>query len=359
MQSMNVLPYTVLIVDADTTIRTSMADVLSSLCFTQEATSVEEARALLDMVPVHVLLTRDQLPDGDGVALCAFTTERLPETIRILYGHAPTLERAMTAINQGQVWRYLDAQWDSDLIFRTAKQAIDLYNSHASNSMLIEQLRTANEVLVRKVEQRTRELVALGEDLRIALDQMQALVATDELTGLSNRRVMIERLTELFRQARRYQTPLTCLVCDFAQFKNFNAEYGTDKGDAVLQEAAHRLATHIRDVDILGRAGGDEFVLILPHTNSAQARVVAERLYQVLANTPYQVTGVTSTFTVHIGIAEITTSVADAAELYSRAVEAEHTARVMAVSPSISIYPDPENADPAMLTAGSGRRTGE
>ncbi|HEX2950530.1 MAG TPA: diguanylate cyclase [Armatimonadota bacterium] len=354
--SIEQLPYTILVVEPDATRRGQTQDRLSTLCFTQEAVSIEDAKELFKIVPVHIVLVHDSLPDGDGVDLCSWIADVFPDTVRVLYGTSPDVAKTLKAINDGHVRFYLTGDCEIESIFGIAEKALATYSVSAANAAMIEQLRSANHLLERKVEQSTRELVALNEELRIVLDEMQTLTVMDEQTGLYNRRAMLDKLDEAFRQSARYKTSLSCLICDIADFKQVNDTYGTDDCDELLHEMAIRIRGSIRDVDLACRAGGDEFLVILPHTNSAQAHIVAERLYRMLVDRPYTAGNREIAVKLNFGIAQVTSSVRNAATLFKRAEEAETGARHADRPLPINIYPDEENASPDTVAPNTGRR---
>lgn len=99
----------------------------------------------------------------------------------------------------------------------------------------------------------------------------------DELTGISNRRHWENCVLTSLQQARRYKHAGSLLVIDLDKFKSINDTYGHQAGDTVLKEAAQRLKAAIREIDILGRYGGEEFCIWLPETEPESAKIVAER----------------------------------------------------------------------------------
>jgi len=108
--------------------------------------------------------------------------------------------------------------------------------------------------------------------------EVTRLAATDFLTGLLNRRFFMERLeTEISRSARE-STNLSVIIADIDYFKRVNDTWGHQAGDLVLREFARCLTTQCRSYDFIGRYGGEEFIVCLPRTNSAQAAAVAERM---------------------------------------------------------------------------------
>ncbi len=130
-------------------------------------------------------------------------------------------------------------------------------------------------------------LVAPRSELADALERIRQLATRDELTGLPNRRAVQEALlAETTRQARLGQ-PLALVMIDLDRFKDVNDRHGHKAGDLVLRGFAERAATVLRGVDLLGRWGGEEFLLMLPDTPVAQAAACVERLREQLERTPF------------------------------------------------------------------------
>ena len=119
--------------------------------------------------------------------------------------------------------------------------------------------------------QRERELSAANA-------QLQVLSSTDALTGAANRRSLEERLHEMWEHSQRLNEPLALVMCDIDHFKRVNDEYGHQVGDVVLQQFARVIQAEAREIDRLGRYGGEEFVLLLPGTVLDAAVTFAERI---------------------------------------------------------------------------------
>ena len=115
-------------------------------------------------------------------------------------------------------------------------------------------------------------------------DEVVAAARYDALTRLANRRHFTKRLDEEFERARRYDTPLSLLVCDLDDFKRLNDTHGHAFGDQVLRRVAEALQAGVRrNVDLVGRYGGEEMVVLLPHTDAEAAYTVAEKLRAAVA----------------------------------------------------------------------------
>ncbi|MDX1499689.1 MAG: DUF484 family protein [Woeseiaceae bacterium] len=111
---------------------------------------------------------------------------------------------------------------------------------------------------------------------------------TDVLTGWNNRRYLQVRLKEELARARRDDTRLVCLMLDIDHFKRINDTWGHAAGDEVLREIAGRIDAQVRASDVAARYGGEEFVVLMPHTDDASGRLLAERIREAVAARPFQ-----------------------------------------------------------------------
>lgn len=114
-------------------------------------------------------------------------------------------------------------------------------------------------------------------------DLLAELATTDPLTGLANRRQLDDALDRMAAEAKRYHQPLSVVLVDLDHFKAVNDEHGHEMGDLVLVEAAARLAGAVRAADLAGRWGGEEFLVICPHTDHRAAWTLAERCRHAIA----------------------------------------------------------------------------
>jgi diguanylate cyclase (GGDEF)-like protein len=145
---------------------------------------------------------------------------------------------------------------------------------------------------VTELHERTEKLRVALEDLGASQKEIErkneelTLLATrDALTGIFNRRSLMQQAEQRFAEARANGTPLTCIMCDIDHFKAVNDKYGHGGGDQVIQGAARALSRGLRLEDFVGRYGGEEFCVMLPGSTLAQAREVAERLREDIAAT--------------------------------------------------------------------------
>lgn len=110
------------------------------------------------------------------------------------------------------------------------------------------------------------------------ITQLQRAAMTDHLTGLGNRRMLNRELDRQIAQFRRHGIPFSILAADLDHFKSINDTWGHDAGDLVLKSFSQTASSVLRDVDVLFRVGGEEFLAILPCTALPQATIAAERL---------------------------------------------------------------------------------
>lgn len=122
---------------------------------------------------------------------------------------------------------------------------------------------------------------------------LHALATTDPLTGIYNRREVLARAEEGFTERRsgnirNISEEFSILMVDFDDFKNINDNYGHPVGDRVLQELIRRIQTVLRPSDMVGRVGGEEFLVVLPDSNSHQCQKIAERLRKAVRSMPFE-----------------------------------------------------------------------
>jgi len=132
-------------------------------------------------------------------------------------------------------------------------------------------LEEAKKSLESEVKKRTNEL-------EVQTQKAEKLARTDEMTGIYNRRAFLEEGEKLIYDAIRYKTNFSLIILDIDFFKNINDTYGHEAGDSILVSFTKEIERHLRDSDFFARIGGEEFVILLSHTNSSQAYEKANML---------------------------------------------------------------------------------
>jgi diguanylate cyclase (GGDEF)-like protein len=174
-------------------------------------------------------------------------------------------------------------------------------------------------------DRQNAEARAAAAEARAA--ELERLAFTDPLTGLLNRRRLIELAERELARSRRYGRALSLLMLDIDRFKLVNDRLGHEAGDAALCQVARTCSAMLRAGDLLARWGGEEFVTVLPETDAAGARRLAERLRAAVDGQPARQGSRAIPMTVSIGIAELAGEDDGIATLVARADEALYAAK--------------------------------
>jgi two-component system, cell cycle response regulator len=241
-----------------------------------EVDSVANGSEALDRMTKRyypMLVTDWEMPQMDGIALCH-------------------------AVRNMQLDGYVYALL---LTARDAKEHIIAGLEAGADDYLIKPVHEA-ELIARL--NAGRRILALEHSLRVANQRNRILSITDALTGAYNRRYLMEQLPREFERCRRYAYPLSVLMCDLDHFKQVNDQRGHAAGDDVLQQFACRAQKFIRtNSDWMARYGGEEFLIVLPETGYDEAVIVAEKIRQVVASSPFATRAGDAAVTASFGVA--------------------------------------------------------
>jgi diguanylate cyclase (GGDEF)-like protein/PAS domain S-box-containing protein len=238
--------------------------------------------AELQQMPLEDLLT----PDSVQLAMELFANE-IPKILA-----DPTYSPTLTA----EFDFYLP---NGDL--HSVESKISIIRDENGNPTSI--LGQDRDITDRKLAERALEVA--NTELKNALNRERQLARTDSLTGINNRRFLYEQANHEIGVARRYHHPLSIIMFDIDHFKIVNDTFGHEMGDNILRLISETACAQLRSADVIGRYGGEEFVILLPMTNVHQAYLLAERIRTSveLLRTPSE-NGDVST-TISIGIAEM------------------------------------------------------
>jgi diguanylate cyclase (GGDEF)-like protein len=169
--------------------------------------------------------------------------------------------------------------------------------------------------------------------LKQAQKQLEALIKTDALTEIANRSHLIERGQEEFERLKRNRLnnqplfTLGCIMLDLDHFKRINDSKGHLAGDLVLKGVAQRLRECVRPYDVIGRFGGEEFVVLLPDTNLEQSLEAAERIRNSMSQELFEILGDRISLTVSLGVSCSNENDQGLNDLLKRADEGLHKAK--------------------------------
>jgi diguanylate cyclase (GGDEF)-like protein len=160
-----------------------------------------------------------------------------------------------------------------------------------------------------------------------SLARLEPLANRDQLTNLYNRHYFFRELNKQIEKWKRYRHPLSLIMLDIDHFKRINDRHGHLAGDEVLRAVAKTCNKSVRVYDTVSRVGGEEFVLLLPFTDLARAKTIAERIRRVIAKQTVRHDGARIHLTVSMGLVEIGEDRADATVLFKTADEALYRAK--------------------------------
>ncbi|MBN2445041.1 MAG: GGDEF domain-containing protein [Spirochaetales bacterium] len=158
-------------------------------------------------------------------------------------------------------------------------------------------------------------------------DKLQHQAMTDELTGLSNRRAFFLKGSQEIKRSKRYGNPLTMIMLDIDRFKNINDSYGHEAGDDTLRCIARILMENIREVEMAGRLGGEEFGVLMPDTNAKDALPLAERLRVIIEKEGCLIQDQETKITASFGVAAFSKDMKDIDALIRNADAAMYIAK--------------------------------
>ena len=168
---------------------------------------------------------------------------------------------------------HYDAQGDEHQIEITASPVKNRYGE------IFAMVETHRDLMEKKSDDELMKLIKRLNEMQTNLKQV---AITDELTGLRNRRYIVERLEEEFQRAKRTGRPLSLIMLDIDHFKKINDVNGHLFGDLVLQVVSVRMKEALRKHDLIGRVGGEEFLVICPESSLDDTTVVAERIRKII-----------------------------------------------------------------------------
>lgn len=238
----------------------------------------ESAVAKLETQSYDLIVCDKNLPGMSGLDLLKYVKATLPDLDVILMTAYADMQSVLSAISAG-VYDYLVKPFDSiDEVMAKIGRALEKRRILLENRLLLVHLQRANaqiEAMNRSLEEKVAERTRQLQD---ANAQLEALSVTDDVTGLYNQRFLFARLEEEFRCAARSREELAVLMIDIDHFKLVNDGHDHLFGSRVLRRLGALLREGVRDIDVVVRYGGDEFVIVLPRTGLAAAVEAAERL---------------------------------------------------------------------------------
>lgn len=234
----------------------------------ESAENAAEALSYLEYNRPDIILLDIVLPDLSGIEICKrIRSNPDMKDIPVIFLTAKTspenIEEGLRAGGSDYLTKPIN---EAELLARTDNH----YRFKKSNDQLKEmneELRKANETISKK-----------NEELRAAMLQLEKYATTDPLTGLYNRRYILNKINDEIIRYKRTKKPFSFVICDIDHFKKINDAYGHDAGDLFLCEISNIMKSLIREQDTIARWGGEEYLILLPETDLIGASIVAEKI---------------------------------------------------------------------------------
>ncbi len=258
-------PLTIVFADDEPAVRVLLSRQLRRVGYHDIAgANGREAVEAITEQGADIVLADWMMPEMNGIELC--------RSVRELSGHG-----ALGFI----FFILLTAKTDKEDVVEGFEAGVDDYLTKPYHEdELMARLRAGARIIMlqRLVQERQVEVHRINAEMAVLNGRLHEQAKTDELTGLHNRRSMLERLEENWGLAGRHERPMSFLMLDIDHFKRFNDTHGHEAGDVVLKEVAACIKRQMRGPDVCGRLGGEEFGVLCPETDLEGAAHLAERI---------------------------------------------------------------------------------
>ena len=214
-----------------------------------EAGQIDEIQDVLNRGGIDLILMDLQMPEKSGIEWLVEIVEKRIAPVVMLTG-AGSEEAAVQSLQEGAIGYIPKGTLSRDKLVKTINDSLEKW---------------------RKLQQS-----------RATQEELERLANFDSLTGLPNRRAIFSKLNEQISHTARYKDKLSLSLLDIDFFKRVNDQYGHLIGDDVLASVATLMRQSVRGVDIAGRYGGEEFIIVMPKTDMSSAKVVAERIRETI-----------------------------------------------------------------------------
>lgn len=225
--------------------------------------------------PIHLIISDQRMPKMTGVEFLEASLAHSPSTKKIILSGFADVDAIIASINKAKIHAFLLKPVDMSQLTLSVKRSLEAYDLEQHNLKLLEDLKAFNRQLEAKVVERTSEL-------NEALEKLELLATTDQLTGAFNRHKFEELAGEELERVSRYNYSLAVVLFDIDHFKKINDRYGHFIGDRVLKELVCLVDEHVRQTDTMVRWGGEEFLILAPHTDQQGIEELSEKIREAV-----------------------------------------------------------------------------
>ncbi|MBK07461.1 MAG: hypothetical protein CL920_28685 [Deltaproteobacteria bacterium] len=303
--------HTILLVDDEVSNLQVLSTLLEGRFHVLTAEGGEEALRLVknSKRPISLIITDQRMPGIKGTEFLQQMIELSPKTIRIMLTGYSDINAVIDSINRSHIFEFIHKPFDSDEILQAVERAICSFESAREAELYQSDLEKKISERTKELERKNRELEEAyaelankHEALKVAHKQLEEISLTDVLTGLRNRRYLIDYMKSELGLLQRFldkhgaetkQKPFHFgfFMLDLDNFKNINDTYGHGVGDQVLLHISQLLNHACRSSDFVVRWGGEEFLVVVRNTPNEDMSILAERFRSLVEQKPYSFEG--------------------------------------------------------------------
>jgi diguanylate cyclase (GGDEF)-like protein len=254
----------------------------------------------IDLDEFDLALCDYNLPDGTALDAIATIKARRATLPVIVVTAESDIETLLETIRRGAA----DYLLKTSEVFATIPIAVE-------KNLTLARMQRENERLQNALAESIREITHKNDELQLLVQRLEEAATTDPLTGLANRRRLSDRLEQMHAEAVRYGTDLACILFDLDGFKAINDSLGHQAGDELLSQVGEIIRAQVRSSDLAARFGGDEFVILMPHTTCDTAVNLADRImrqFSALCPLDPDAKGAPTSCGMSVGVASLRTS---------------------------------------------------
>jgi len=232
---------------------------------------------MVDPQQVQLIISDQRMPELTGIEFLEKIVDKMPETIRIILTGYSDTQVIIDSINKAKLYKFMTKPFDPVELSLTVQRGVEAFQMRR-------ELIDYTTKLERQVMERTEDLVCKNEELALALEKLEKVSLTDQLTGAHNRHFLNQFLPQELAKLKRDTTQLKqehnigFIMLDIDFFKKVNDEHGHDAGDKVLMQFTQVLQATCRESDWVVRWGGEEFIVVARGLTSGGLENLAERI---------------------------------------------------------------------------------
>lgn len=274
----------ILLVDDDPTVLEAAKVSLRGKHELLTAECAEDALQILASLRVDVIATDHFMPGMNGLELLQKVQTIQPNAVRVMFTGYPNTGQVIEAFNTCHIFQFILKPFQPHTLRHAIQQAIEHAWLKRTNAHYQDELERANRGLEERVRERTAELEQKLSEIAALNERLRDMASRDPGTDLYNRRFFFDNVEREWSRAKRQGEYAAVILVDLDHFKRINDEHGHLVGDRVIADVARLLERRLRDVDLLARYGGEEYIVALVTPSLENLKQITARIHQDFQN---------------------------------------------------------------------------